>query len=185
MLLQKNKSCLLLVDVQEKLTQHVMHADDLVLRCQWLMRLAIELDVPIIVSEQYSRGLGHTVAPLRALMSQESDIDKVHFSCLRDQTFANSWRNINRKQALIAGIETHVCVLQTALDLKSDGFDVFVAVDAVSSRREVDHQYALSRMQQAGIQLVTTEMVFFEWVELAGTPVFKALSQTFIQEKGA
>lgn len=183
MLLQKSKSCLLLVDVQEKLIPHVMKADALVARCQWLMRLATELDVPILISEQYTKGLGRTVAPLRELASQEAEIDKVYFSCYRDQNFVTAWRNINRKQAVIAGIETHVCVLQTALDLKAEGFDVFVVIDAVSSRFELDHQFALERMKQAGIRLVTAEMVFFEWVELAGTPVFKALSQSFIQQR--
>lgn len=183
MLLQKNKSCLLVIDVQEKLIAHIRDGDALISQCQWLMRLAIELDVPILLSEQYTKGLGKTVSVLRGLMSQETDIDKVHFSCLRDQHFKNAWRNINRKQVLIAGIETHVCVLQTALDMKEEGFDVFVVVDAVSTRYELDHKYALERMRDAGVHLVTTEMVFFEWVELAGTPVFKALSQSFIQKR--
>lgn len=181
MLLQKEKSCLVLIDVQEKLTPHVLHAEQLITRCQWLMRLASELDVPFLVTEQYKSGLGQTVEPLRKFMPSTTDIDKVHFSCYRDSTFLKHWQTMNQKQVLIAGIETHVCVLQTAMDMKSAGLDVFVVVDAVSARRESDHRYALKRMEQAGIQLVTSEMVFFEWIEQAGTSVFKALSQAFLK----
>lgn len=181
MLLQKEKSCLLIIDVQEKLTPLVLNAEQLVTRCQWLMRLASELDVPLLVSEQYTKGLGQTVEPLRKFMPGQTDIDKVHFSCYRDSTFLRHWQVVNKKQIVLAGIETHVCVLQTALDMKSAGLDVFVVIDAVSSRSELDHQYGLQRMAQAGIQLVTAEMVFFEWLEQAGTSVFKALSQAFLR----
>jgi len=181
MLLQKGKSCLLLVDVQEKLTPLVMNADGLVATCRWLMRLASELDVPLLVSEHYRKGLGQTIEPLRKLMPGKTDIDKVHFSCYRDPSFIKHWHLLNKKQAVIAGIETHVCVLQTALDLKAAGVDVYVVVDAVSSRQAIDHQYGLERMRAESIQLVTREMVFFEWVEQAGTSAFKALSQAFLK----
>ncbi|MDF1758704.1 MAG: hydrolase [Legionellaceae bacterium] len=180
MLLQKDKSCLLLIDVQEKLTPLVMNPDKLISSCQWLMRAASELDVPLLVSEQYSKGLGHTVEDLRKIMPGKTDIDKVHFSCYRDPVFAKHWQNINKKQAVIAGIETHVCVLQTALDLIEDGAEVYVVIDAVSSRSSLDHNAALDRMRAEGVRLVTREMVFFEWMEQAGTSVFKALSKAFI-----
>lgn len=181
MLLNKEKSGFLLVDVQEKLTPHVLYAEDLVTRCQWLIRLANDLDVPLVVSEQYPRGLGNTIESLRVLTSNQQCIDKVHFSCYREPNFINHWQSIGRKQVVIAGIETHVCVMQTAMDMHSSGLDVFVVVNAVSSRHEVDHKYGLKRMKQAGIHLVTTEMVFFEWVGQAGTPEFKALSQSYLR----
>ena len=180
MLLHKEKSCLVVVDVQEKLTPHVGHVDNLVMNCQWLMRLASELDIPLLVSEQYRHGLGPTIEPLRKLMPGKTDIDKFHFSCYRDPSFQKHWQMTNKKQAILVGIETHVCILQTALDLQDNGVEVFVVVDAVSSRFELDHRYALERMQQSGVQLVTREMVFFEWMEQANTPAFKALSKVFI-----
>jgi nicotinamidase-related amidase len=180
MLLEKGKSCLLLIDVQEKLTPLVMDSEKLISNCQWLLRLASELDVPILVSEQYSKGLGVTVDSLRKIIPGDIEVDKIYFSCYRDQTFLKNWQNINKKQAIIAGIETHVCVLQTALQLIQNSFEVFVVVDAVSSRHALDKQYALDRMRAAGVQLVTREMVFFEWVEQAGTEVFKALSKAFL-----
>lgn len=181
MLLNKEASVLLLVDVQEKLTPHVLNAKALVSRCQWLIRLAKELAVPLVVSEQYPQGLGPTVESLRAQVASEKTMNKVHFSCYREPSFVNYWQTISRRQVVIAGIETHVCVLQTALDMNRSGLDVFVVVDAVSSRHELDHQYGLKRMKQNGVHLVTSEMVFFEWVGQAGTIEFKALSKAYLR----
>ncbi len=181
MLLIRENSGFVLVDVQEKLTPHVLNSDALIARCQWLLRLATQLDVPCVVSEQYPRGLGRTVEPLLHLTTHDKCIDKVHFSCYRESSFVNHWQTLNRRQVVIAGIETHVCVLQTAIDMVASGLDVFVVVDAVSSRHELDHKYGLKRMKQAGINLVTSEMVFFEWVGQAGTPEFKALSQAYLR----
>ncbi len=180
MLLQKEKSCLVLVDVQEKLAPYVLQSEVLVERCQWMMRLAAELGVPLIVSEQYPSGLGHTVDPLSQFVA-EHGISKVHFSCYREPSFGEYLRDTNKKQVVLIGIETHVCVMQTALELNQAGFNVFVVVDAVSSRHEIDHKYGLKRMKHAGVHLVTAEMVFFEWVGQAGTPEFKALSKSFLR----
>lgn len=182
MLMDRHESGLLLVDVQEKLIPYVKYSEHLISRCEWLLRLAKALSVPIFISEQYPNGLGHTVESLRAFVTCATLSAKVHFSCYQGQDFNSQWKEQGRKQIIIAGIETHVCVMQTALDLKMNtNNEVFVVVDAISSRHEVDHQYGLKRMQQAGIQLVTSEMVFFEWVRSAGTPEFKTLSQTFLK----
>ncbi len=181
MLLEKEKSCLLLIDVQEKLTPNVQSADAMVERCQWMMRLAAEFDVPLLVSEQYPQGLGATVEPLRSLAPHEKFIEKVQFSCFRVPDFRQRLLALNRRQVILIGIEAHVCVLQTALDVMKAGYEVFVVVDAVSSRSEVDYKYALKRMKQDGVHLVTTEMVFFEWVGQAGTTQFKALSKAYLQ----
>jgi nicotinamidase-related amidase len=180
MLLDKNESCLLIVDVQEKLTPHVLESEFLVERCQWLMKLAYDLDVPVLMSEQYPQGLGCTVKPLSDLSIIKHCVRKVHFSGFDEPSFLNTWQEMHKQQVIIAGIETHVCVLQTAMDMKKTDIDVFVVVDAVSSRHQLDHKFALKRMMQAGIHLITSEMVFFEWVRKAGTPEFKALSKTYI-----
>lgn len=180
MLLNKDKSCLLLIDVQEKLTPLVMGSTKLVGQCAWLMRLANELHVPLIISEQYPQGLGKTVAPLTVFNSIEPYINKVSFSCWQEPTFKEQLNSLDKKQAILIGIETHVCILQTAMDLIDANFEVYVVVDAVSSRFESDHNYGLKRMKQRGIQLVTAEMMFFEWVKQAGTPDFKRLSKLFL-----
>jgi len=181
MLLQQAESLFLLVDVQEKLTHLVNHANELVNRCEWLLRLCNERQVPIIVSEQYPKGIGATIAPLNAYINKANLVEKVCFSAYHEPAFVSLLKTQNKKQVIIAGIETHVCVLQTAMDLQEAGFEVFVVVDAVSSRSEMDHKFALKRMKQNGIHLVTAEMVFFEWIRCAGTPEFKALSQSFLR----
>lgn len=180
MLLEQNNSCLLLIDIQEKLTPLVHQPAALIARCQWLLRLAQELRVPHLLSEQYPRGLGHTVDGLLSLTHEEA-IPKVHFSCWREPRFKVSLQALKKSQTILIGIESHVCVLQTAMDLRAAGYDVFVVVDAVSSRYEIDYKYALKRMKQSGIQLITAEMVLFEWVEQAGTEAFKGLSKRFLQ----
>ncbi|GGI77520.1 hydrolase [Legionella impletisoli] len=181
MLLEKDKSCLLLIDVQEKLTPYVIEPERLVHGCEWLLKLANKLGVPLLVSEQYPRGLGQTVDELSPTLTEVKRVEKVHFSCGSDEGFMAHLKTLNRKQIVLMGIETHVCVMQTAMELKEKGFEVFVVVDAVSCRHEIDHRYGLKRMKAAGVQLITREMVFFEWLRQAGTPEFKALSQEFMK----
>ncbi|QDP72990.1 hydrolase [Legionella israelensis] len=181
MLLNKNKSALLIIDVQEKLSPLVLNSSSMILRCQWLEKLAIKMQVPILVSEQYPQGLGGTVESLRSMINTKDFISKVSFSCMQEPVYTERLNQLEKTQLILAGIEAHVCVLQTAMEMKEAGYEVFVVVDAVSSRHEVDLKYGLKRMKQAGIHLITTEMVFFEWVKKAGTPEFKALSKEFLQ----
>ncbi|KTD20527.1 hydrolase [Legionella israelensis] len=181
MLLNKNKSALLIIDVQEKLSPLVLNSSSMILRCQWLEKLAIKMQVPILVSEQYPQGLGGTVESLRSMINTKDFISKVSFSCMQEAVYTERLNQLEKTQLILAGIEAHVCVLQTAMEMKEAGYEVFVVVDAVSSRHEVDLKYGLKRMKQAGIHLITTEMVFFEWVKKAGTPEFKSLSKEFLQ----
>ena len=178
MLLKRDLSALILVDVQEKLTPKILQHESLITRCEWLLRLANACSVPVLSCEQYPSGLGKTVEPLASLLS-EASIEKTEFSCYQCNEFANQWHKLNKKQAVIIGIETHVCVLQTALDLIEQDFQVFVVVDSVSCRSELDKTYGLKRMKQAGAELLTSEMVFFEWLENAGTSEFKELVKQF------
>lgn len=181
MLISQDQSLLVLIDVQEKLFAKVVNSDALVSRCAWLLKLARTMGVPILASEQYPKGLGATIDSLAHYVAPEECISKVHFSCMQEPNYIKHLHQLNKKQLLLIGIEAHVCVLQSALEMKEAGFEVFVVVDAVSSRNAEDAKYGLKRMKQEGITLVTAEMVFFEWVRQAGTPEFKALSQTFLQ----
>ena len=181
MLLNKDESILLLIDVQEKLTPHVLDSADLIARCDWLLKLAQRLEVPILASEQYPKGLGPTIPQLISYFPKGDAVEKIHFSCMEEPNYTQRLRQSNRNQLVLIGIEAHVCVMQTALQMKSLDMDVFVVVDAVSSRSPMDLKFGLKRMKQEGIQLVTSEMVFFEWIRQAGTPEFKALSKEFLQ----
>lgn len=180
MLLNRADSLLVLIDVQEKLTPAILNLD-LLARCEWLLKLARKLDVPVLASEQYPKGLGRTVSPLSSYINQEECIEKIHFSCVQEPQYINLLKGYNKSQLILIGIEAHVCVLQTAIEMKGYGFDVFVVVDGVSSRSEFDLKYGLKRMKQNGIHLITAEMVLFEWLKQAGTPEFKAISKEFLQ----
>ncbi|CCD08228.1 TPA: isochorismatase family protein [Legionella pneumophila] len=181
MLLNRTDSLLVLIDVQEKLTPAILNLDLFLARCEWLLKLARKLEVPVLASEQYPKGLGRTVSPLSSYINQEECIEKIHFSCMQEPQYINLLKGYNKSQLILIGIEAHVCVLQTAIEMKGYGFDVFVVVDGVSSRSEFDLKYGLKRMKQNGIHLITAEMVLFEWLKQAGTPEFKAISKEFLQ----
>jgi len=181
MLLDKEDSILLLIDVQEKLTPAVLNSNAFITRCEWLLQLAKKMGVPILVSEQYPKGLGSTLKQLQSYFNKEECIEKVHFSCMSAPNYLQRLKQHHKNQLILIGIEAHVCVLQTALQMKEDGFDVFVVADAVSSRGEDNLKYGLKRMKQDGVHLITAEMVFFEWLRQAGTPEFKSLSKEFFQ----
>lgn len=177
MLLEAKKSSLLVVDVQERLLPAMADPAGVVTRTHILMQAAHALDVPITVSEQYPKGLGPTVTELRD--NRAEVIEKTAFSCWREAALKQHLIDLHEQErplVVIAGIESHVCVLQTALDLRGAGFGVFVVADAVSSRTTTSVALALERMRDSGVQVVSSEMVVFEWLERAGSPEFKALS---------
>lgn len=183
MLLIKENSALLVIDMQEVLMPAVMNSFLSTQKTHWLMQLAKKLNIPTLVSEQYPKGLGHTVTPLNNQDLALKICPKVHFSSVKDDDTFKEIQQTQKNQWVLAGIETHVCVLQTAIDLSQAGYGVYVVVDAVSARHEIDHKYGLKRMKQHDIELVTSEMVFFEWVKQAGTAEFKELSKQFFKEK--
>ncbi|MFM2093814.1 MAG: hypothetical protein RIS70_938 [Planctomycetota bacterium] len=174
-LLSRHHSGLLVVDVQEKLLPLVIDHEKLVWNIERLIDGARLLDVPMLGTEQYPRGLGATVPPLAEKLGPMPS--KLTFSCGGCPGLWDHWSAQGRFQVLVVGIETHVCILQTVFDLMHAGFRVFIAVDAVSSRGSLDMQTALRRMESAGATLVTTESALFEWCETAGTDTFKQISQ--------
>lgn len=176
MLLHAERSCAVVIDEQARLLPAMTGADVLVANTQRLLQAAQRLNVPVLASEQYPRGLGPTVPTVAPLLPSGSIVEKTQFSCVRNPAFANRLRQLGRSQVVLAGIESHVCVLQTALDLLQQHYAVFVAADATASRTRDSHERALARMARAGAEIVTTEMVVFEWLEDAGNPAFRELS---------
>jgi nicotinamidase-related amidase len=179
MLLARGKSQLLVIDVQDKLLAAVSGQERVVERCVRLVHAAKALGVPVTLSQQYPAGLGPTAEPLREVLGNAGPIlDKVEFSCLRNEALRERLHDTRRKgrpQVVIAGIETHVCVMQTAIDLEEQGFEAFVVADATGSRSKTSRCLALRRLLKAGVDVVDSEMVLFEWLERAGTPEFKEL----------
>jgi len=176
MLLNPTTSLLLLIDVQVRL-EAAMPKDDPMLRNSSIMiKAAREVGVPIIASEQYPKGLGPTVPELAELLGDGERHEKVEFSCMRNAGLAKAIEASGRSQIVLGGIEAHVCVLQTALELASEHRQVYVIADAVASRDPRSREIALKRMADAGVVIVTTEMAVFEWVGSASSPQFKAIS---------
>lgn len=175
MLIEAQGSSLLLVDVQENLGPVMTEPRMLYRNCALLLRAAARLAVPVTISEQYPKGLGPTLGELREMVPDAPVFEKLHFSCAADPAIAARLSALARPQVVVAGIEAHVCVLQTALGLRAAGYQVFVAGDACSSRLETNHRSALARMAANGIDVVASESVVFEWLHRAGTPEFKDL----------
>jgi nicotinamidase-related amidase len=166
---------LLVIDVQGKLLAKVPGAGALVRNIAFLIDGARLLDMPVQATEQYPKGLGPTIFELAHRLPDRPD--KVKFSACAVPSVVEAFRRAGRPKVLLAGIETHVCVLHTALDLLALDFRVFVAADAVASRFAVDHERALRRLEQAGAVVTTSEGAVFEWVGGADVPRFKEISQ--------
>jgi nicotinamidase-related amidase len=177
--MQRDLSQLLIVDLQEKVAPPVHNIASVVAVCGRLVHIATRLRVPITVSEHYPKGLGPTVAALAGDLGPDAVVlPKITFSCMRDPALHQRFdglRDQGRGQVVIAGIEAHVCVGQTALDLIAEGYQVYLVADGVSSRAPASADLMLQRVRQAGGWIVDGEMVMFEWLEQAGTPEFKDL----------
>jgi nicotinamidase-related amidase len=175
-LLDRTKSCLLVIDIQEKLITAINGADRVIANTAVLLRAAARLGIPALFSEQYPKGLGPTVPALAGFAAAGGPVVKSEFSCSEAPGFVERLRATGREQLVLAGIEAHVCVLQTALGFWARDYPVFVVADAVSSRKPESVAVALDRLRDEGVAIVTTEMVLFEWLGRAGTPEFKELS---------
>ena len=178
-LLERAASQLLVVDIQVKLIPTIHAVEAMVARARFVIDAASALGVPITLTEQYPKGLGHTVPGLAAEIGNAPVFEKLAFSCWKDQPLKKhmiAHHEAGRPLVILAGIESHVCVMQTAADLSAAGFGVFAVADAMASRAPSSHALALERMRQHGVAVVNTEMVVFELLGKAGTAEFKALS---------
>ena len=171
------ESVCLVIDIQEKLFPHMQDRDQLVLNCQKLIRGLSVLDVPFIVTEQYPKGVGSTIEPIKSIIPGADPLEKISFSCCGDEKFDSSLKNFHRKYIIIAGIEAHVCVLQTVLDLAEQGYQPVVIEDCISSRKLNDKIVAVQRMRQEGAIISTVESILFELCQQAGTETFKQISK--------
>ena len=180
MLIERDRSALLVVDIQERLLPHIHEGQAVLDNAVWLVKVAQRLSVPVMLSEQYPKGIGHTVAVLRELTLPEHVAEKLHFSCVAGKCL-DRLPGSERPQVVVAGTESHVCVLQTVLGLLGQGKQVFVVAEAVGSRRPSDKALALERMRANGAEIVSREMVAFEWLKQAGSDEFREISREFLK----
>ncbi len=180
MLIDTERSALLVIDLQARLVPALSAPEEVVANALWLVRVAQKMGIPVAATEQYPKGLGRLVPELSALLPESAVAAKEHFSCVAAQCLPGLPGH-DRAQFVVVGAETHVCVLQTALELVEDGREVYVVSDAVGSRRAYDRDMALLRMREEGVRIVTREMVVFEWLGRAGTDLFREISRQFLR----
>lgn len=181
MLIQPNKSCLLVIDLQEKLLPAIHEGEAVVENTRWLAEIANHLEIPVLTSEQYPQGLGGTAEALLDVLPKDGFMEKMSFSCMSDPGCNEKINAIRPGQVVVAGTESHVCVLQTCLQLKQQAREVYVVEDCVSSRNPKDKELALERMRQAGIYIVSREMVVFEWLQTAKNEQFRHISKNYLR----
>ena len=174
-MMKREELILLVIDYQDALLAKIPVSEDIVAHGATLAQFARSLEIPILWTEQYPKGLGKTEARISALLAGCPVIEKVSFDCFGTPGFKEALEKTGRKQVLVAGVETHVCVMQTVLSARALGYEVFVARDAVGSRTKGDYKAGISRMQAHGAEIVTTEMAIFETLRVAGTPDFKKI----------
>lgn len=174
--LQAAECALAVIDIQEKLLPPIWEKERLVRNSQLLIRLAEMMSLPVIATTQYAKGLGQIVPEIASLLPDTNPMDKLEFGCFGNGEFCSAVSRLSgRNTLLLCGMETHICVMQTALGALNQGLNVHVAADAVSSRAELNWKLGLERMRDAGAVISSTEMMMYELMGKSGTPVFKEM----------
>ena len=176
-LLSRNNSALVIIDIQERLVAAMSKRDKVIENCIHLIEASRLLQIPVILTEQYPKGLGPTVDKIKDVISTYEPIEKVTFDCTGTQGFLEKIKTHNRTHIILTGMESHVCVLQTCLSLLKEGYAVHLVSDAVCSRNEEDFLTGKEMMRDAGAVITSTEIVLFQLLEKAGTPEFKTISK--------
>lgn len=175
--LESDQCALIVVDIQEKLLPPIFQKDQLVRNSRLLIRAAGVLNIPALMTTQYAKGLGQTVPEIASLLPETEALDKDRFSCFGSDAFCSLLKRLpgNRNTLLLCGMESHICVMQTALAGLREGYIVHVASDAVSSRTEWNWKIGLERMRSAGAVISSTEMMIYELMRSSSSPAFKEM----------
>ena len=183
MKLDINNCCLLIIDLQEKLLPHIFNKEQIKHNSNKLVDLFVELNIPIIYTEQYPKGLGSTVNCLKKKLidNNSKKIEKTTFSAFDNEELKTYMTQINKKQIIIIGVESHICVLQTTIDLLENDKQVYVVEECVGSRKLEDADMGINRMLKNGASLINFEMIFFELIRDAKNRFFKKLSSKFVK----
>ena len=176
--IKKEDTILIVVDIQERLTPVMAEKEEVIASAKKLIAGFQAIDLPILVTQQYTKGLGDTVEEIKSIFSDFSHIEKSAFSVMGDETFVETLKNSGKKTVILCGIEAHVCILQSALDMLEDGYDVFLVVDGISSRHLHNEKYAIKRMMLSGVIPTTVESALFELLDNdSKSDTFKAISK--------
>jgi len=173
----KQNAAGLVVDIQERLYPVMWNKEELLNNCQILIKGFITLDIPQIFTQQYTKGLGETIEEIRSIPTEFQYIEKRAFSCCDEPAVTNKLHELDAKNVILCGIESHVCILQTAIDLKQAGFNPVVVVDCISSRYPESIDLAKERFRHEGIMMTSSESILFELTRSSAAPEFKAISR--------
>ena len=176
-ILNKDASALVVVDIQEKLVPAMKMRQQVYDNCGHLIELAKLINIPIVLTEQYPKGLGPTVPEIKDVLPDYAPLEKVTFDCCKGEGFLDKIASLQKTHIILTGMETHICVLQTCLSLLKKGYFVHLVSDAVCSRKKGDFRTAVETMRNAGAVITCTETALFQLLEKAGTPEFKAVSK--------
>jgi isochorismate hydrolase len=174
--LDKNDAVLLIIDIQDKLASVMTMKDQVVKNCLHLIELAKMQNIPVVLTEQYPRGLGRTVAEIQAALLSYKPVEKVAFNCCGEPAFLTEIKKLGKKKVIVTGMETHICVLQTSLGLLQEGLDVHLVQDAVCSRTKANWVTGVEFLRDAGAAVTCAETVLFQLLKVAGTEEFKKIS---------
>ena len=177
MILDKGKGLAVMIDMQERLVPAIVHREELVENCRIFLEGLKVLGVPIIATQQYTKGLGETLPELKEVIPDSHFIEKITFSSWGEENFRTAIKDSGAKQIMIFGTETHICVQQTVLDMLEAGFEVMLIADCAGSRFDSDRELALRRMTAAGVAVTSYESALFELTKQGGTDTFKAISK--------
>jgi len=172
-----DNSLLALIDIQDKLAAIMKSRDELVENCIHLIEIATLLNIPIVLTEQYPKGLGRTVEKIIKKLPVYQPIEKLTFSCCEEPKFSDVLGQYDRKTVILTGMETHICILQTCIALLEKGYDVHLVCDAVCARTENNWKMAIEFMRDAGAVITSTETLLFQLLKKAGTDEFKIISK--------
>ncbi|MBZ0155385.1 MAG: hydrolase [Alphaproteobacteria bacterium] len=175
--LERESAAVLIIDIQERLAAAMQEKESVVRNCQHLIELSAMMGIPILLTEQYPKGLGRTVPEIRESLPTYAPLEKMTFSCCEEHSFLHEVQRTGRKILLLTGMETHICVLQTCLGLLREGFTVHIVRDAVCSRTKANGKTGLEFMRDAGAVITCTETALFQLLKTAGTEEFKAISK--------
>lgn len=173
---KRDDAIFVMIDIQEKFLPVIYDIHTVVENSNRLVTAGQIFSIPLIITEQYSKGLGKTINQIQ-LNDNQKTIEKISFDCFGCDEFVNTLNSFNKKTLIVFGIEAHVCVLQTCLHAIENGYEVHIISDAVSSRTLENKKIALNRMRQSGAFIASTEMILFQLMDRAGTDEFKAISK--------
>ncbi len=181
-MLNRDDCLLVVIDMQEKLTKVMLELEKTTKNIRLLIEAANEFSIPMIYTEQYPKGLGETIEPIKGLLENygAKRFDKMSFSALKIDEIKQAIKNSNKKTIILSGIESHICVLSTAIDLKKAGYNVVIANDSVTSRQKDFYDTAMDFYNGFGVSVIPSETIVFYWIEFAGTDSFKKLQKIIL-----